>query len=144
MILLDVNVVVAAFRADHPHHARVRPWLEDVLQKSTPLAVPDVVWVGFIRICTNPRVFPVASTIDETLEFVRALTAHSSYVHLGGLREGIEPFLDVVSTASAAANLTTDAYIAAVALAWAADLATLDRDFRRFDDLRIIAPGAAT
>jgi predicted nucleic acid-binding protein len=49
----------------------------------------------------------------------------------------------VAGSASAAANLATDAYIAAFALSWAASVATLDRDFRRFDGLRIIEPGGA-
>lgn len=141
MILLDVNVVVAAFRGDHPHHDRVRPWLTRTLDLSIPLAVPDVVWVGFVRLSTNSRLFPVASTIDETLAFARALVAQPGDVHLGGRRDGIEPFVQMVGEASAGANLTTHAYVAAVASAWAADIATFDRDFRRFDGLRIIEPG---
>lgn len=140
MIVLDVNVVVAAFRADHPHHERVRPWLDGILRTSAPFAVPDVVWLGLVRLCTNPRVFPVASTIAETLAFARALAAQPSYVHLGGLRDGIEPFLTMVAEASAGANLTTDAYIAAIASVWAADVATFDRDFRRFDGVRHVEP----
>lgn len=142
MIVLDVNVLVAAFRADHVHHDRVRPWLEETLRSSTPIGVPDIAWVGFIRLCTNPRVFSVVSTIDETLEFVRAFSAQPGYVHLGGLKDGIEPFLDTVGSSSAAGNLITDAYIATIALSLAAGVGTLDRDFRRFDGLRIVEPAA--
>lgn len=140
MIVLDVNVLVAAFRADHTHHERVRPWLTETLASGAAIGVPDVVWVGFVRLCTNPRVFPVVSSIDETLAFVRALTAQPGYVHLGGLHDDLGVFLTVVASSEAAANLTTDAYIAAVALSLAAAVATLDRDFRRFDGLRIIEP----
>jgi toxin-antitoxin system PIN domain toxin len=144
VIILDVNVVVATFRADHPHHGRVRPWLEDVLSGSIPVAVPDVVWVGFVRICTNQRVFTVPSGLDDTLAFVRAFTALPTYVHLGGHRDGVEPFLETASASAASANFTTDAYIASVALVWAAAVATLDRDFRRFDGLRIVEPRIST
>lgn len=118
----------------------MRPWLDDILHRRVPVAVPDIVWVGFVRLCTNPRVFPVASTLDEVLAFARALAAQPSYAHLGGLREDIEPFLRMVEEASAGANLTTDAYIAALASGLAAEVATLDRDFRRFDGLRIMEP----
>lgn len=141
MIVLDVNVVVAAFRADHPHHQRVRPWLENQLSRATPIAVPDLVWVGFLRLCTNHRVFVVPSGLAEAVGFVRALIGQPSYVKVGGLHDGIEPFLELVIDSSAAANLATDAYVAAVALAWASPVATLDRDFRRFDGLRLIEPG---
>lgn len=134
--------MLAAFRTDHPHHSRVRPWLDDVLAGTTPVAVPDVVWIGFVRLCTNRRVFTVPSGLDDTLAFVRAFTAQPTYLHLGGLQDGIEPFLETVSASFASANLVTDAYIAAIAQAWAASVATLDRDFRRFDGLRIVEPGS--
>lgn len=143
MIVLDVNVLVAAFRADHEFHDHARGWLMDALRRGVPIAVPDLVWVGFVRICANPRVFSVASTIAEATAFARALAAQRSYVHLGGLRDDIEPFFAEVEDASAAANLATDAYIAAVALEWAAEVATFDRDFRRFDGLRIVQPSLA-
>ena len=140
MIVLDVNILIAGFREDHPHHARARPWLLDSLASGAAIGVPDIVWVGFLRLCSNPRVFPVASTIEEALDVVRALTAAPGYVHLGGLRDDIEPFLQTVVSANAAGNLTTDAYIATMALSIAAEVATFDRDFRRFDGLRIIEP----
>lgn len=141
MIVLDVNILVAAFRADHAHHARVLPWLSATIASGEKIGVPDLVWVGFIRICTNHRLLPVPSEIDETLAYVRAFVAQSSYVHLGGLST-LDPLLDTVVASGAAGNLTTDAYIAAVALSLAASVATLDRDFRRFDGLRIIEPPA--
>lgn len=141
MIVLDVNIVVAAFRADHPHHARVRPWLDRVLAAAMPLVVPDVVWLGFVRLCTNSRVFAVPSSLEETVEFVRAMTGQPGYLAVSGLEGGIEAFLDLAVSSSAAANLATDAYIASIALGWAAPVATLDRDFRRFDGLHIIEPG---
>ena len=139
MIVVDVNILIAAFRSDHPHHTRVRPWLMSTFAEGEKVGVPDVAWVGFIRICTNPRVFAVASSIDETLAFVRAIAAQPGYVHLGGLAS-IDPFVEVVANADAAGNLTTDAYIASIALSLAAPVATLDRDFRRFDGLRIVEP----
>ncbi len=140
MIVLDVNILIAGYREDHPHHERARPWLTDTIASGTAIGVPDIVWVGFLRLCTNPRVFPVASTIAEALAFIRALTAAPGYVHLGGLRDNIDPLLQTVASANAAGNLTTDAYIATIALSLAADVATFDRDFRRFDELRIIEP----
>lgn len=140
MIVLDVNILIAGFRDDHPHHERARRWLVDTIASGAVIGVPDIVWVGYLRLCTNPRIFPVASTIDEAFEFIRAVTAVPGYVPLGGLRDGIEPFLHTVSSSDATGNLTTDAYIATVALSLAAEVATFDRDFRRFDGLRIIEP----
>lgn len=140
MIILDVNVVLAAFRADHSHHEVVRPWFDEMLVEESSIAAPDLVWVDFVRLCTNARIFAVPASLEQASEFVRATTAQPAYVSISGLRDGIGPFLDLAIASSATANLTTDAYIAAIALAWAAPVATLDRDFRRFDGLRILDP----
>ena len=49
----DVNVLVAASRTDHPHHALARDWLEDALGASSTGAaftlMPMVV-ASFLRL----------------------------------------------------------------------------------------------
>ncbi len=39
MLLLDVNVVIAAHRVDHAQHAIAGPWLEDVVEAPEPFSV---------------------------------------------------------------------------------------------------------
>src|SRR5690606_35149232 len=56
VILLDVNVVLAAFRQDHAHHSLARPWLERTISTGTGILVPDAVWVGFVRLATNSHI----------------------------------------------------------------------------------------
>lgn len=48
--------------------------------------------------------------------------------------------VNVVEDAEAAANLVPDAYIAAMAIEHDCAVATFDRDFRRFDGLRVVTP----
>ena len=43
-----------------------------------------------------------------------------------------------IRSAKASANLVTDAYIAAAAIALGATVVTFDRDFRRFDGLSVL------
>jgi predicted nucleic acid-binding protein len=38
--LLDVNVVLAAHRDDHPQHAAVRPWFDRLMASDDPFTVP--------------------------------------------------------------------------------------------------------
>lgn len=47
-------------------------------------------------------------------------------------------FTNQCREASATANLVTDAYIAATAISLGATLVTFDRDFRRFDGLKVL------
>ena len=56
MKVLDVNVLLAAFREDHPHWPIARPWLDRAVE-SEPVAVPHRSAVGFGRLATNARVF---------------------------------------------------------------------------------------
>lgn len=53
MFLLDVTVVLAAHRSDHPHHGAVRPWFDQVLAGDDAFSVPVLVWAVFLRLATN-------------------------------------------------------------------------------------------
>lgn len=138
MIVLDVNVLLAAFRADHVHHPIVRPWFDDAFATHSDIVVPDFVWVGFLRLVTNTHIFEVPSTLAEAFAFVDAVTASDAYRSVPGLPGGFAVFRQTCETGDATGNLIPDAYIASVARAHACPVATLDRDFRRFDDLRIV------
>lgn len=143
MIVLDVNVLLATFRADHPHHDIVRPWFDEAFVPGADIVIPDIVWVGFLRIVTNTHVFEVPSTLAESFAFLEAVTGSSAYGTVPEPRRGWADMREIATEADARGNLISDAYIAAVAMAHAAPVATMDRDFRRFTGLRILDPSAA-
>ena len=142
MIVVDVNVLLAAFRADHVHHEMSRTWLERALSGSDSIVVPDLAWVGFLRLVTNTHIFEVPSTPTEAFEFVDAVCAAGAYISVPGLSDGLTAFRDTALEADAWGNLMPDAYLASIALSHAAPIASFDRDFRRFDGLAIIVPEA--
>lgn len=141
MIVLDVNVLLAAFRQDHERHEQARPWLQRVLSDGEEIIIPDTVWVGFVRIATNRAIFEVPATVAEAFEFVASVTGAVGYRVLQGPADGLAVFARVCLESDAAGNLVPDAYIASVARAYACPVVSFDRDFRRFDDLEIIVPG---
>jgi predicted nucleic acid-binding protein len=57
MIALDVNVLLYAMRSDLPQHPSVYAWLESVRVDRQPVALFPPVFVGLIRLATNPNVF---------------------------------------------------------------------------------------
>ena len=65
----DVNVLVAAFRADHPHHRSALDWLNQARAACeagrAPLRVLPMVLCGFLRLVTNPKVFAQPDSIDD-------------------------------------------------------------------------------
>lgn len=140
MIVVDVNVLLAAFRQDHERHEQARPWLERALSGGDEIIIPDAVWIGFVRIATNRAIFDVPATAAEAFEFVTSVTASAGYRVMPGLVDGLALFARVCLESDAAGNLVPDAYIASVARAYACPVASFDRDFRRFDDLEIVVP----
>jgi len=74
--------------------------------------------------------------------FANDVIAQPTYRTVPGLNFGIGPLFTLMAQADARGNLVTDAYIAAVALQLGATVATYDRDFRRFDSLKLVTPGS--
>lgn len=73
-----VNVLVAASRTDHPHHAVERDWLEEAIGASgagAALTLMPLVLANFLRLVTSPRIFQFETPIEETVAFVDALLA---------------------------------------------------------------------
>jgi predicted nucleic acid-binding protein len=70
VILLDVNVLVTAHRADAVGHDPVRNWLEAAVGGHRPVGVASVVASGFGRIVTRRRVFAVPTPLATALEQV--------------------------------------------------------------------------
>ncbi len=140
MILLDVNVLVAAFLREHSHHASVRPWFDTAMATEDAVVVPDHSWIGFLRIVTNPRIFPKPATMIAALAFLDSVSKNSAYRAAPALGTDWAGFAGLTIDARVHGNLVPDAYLAAVALRLACPVATMDRDFRRFPGLVVIDP----
>ena len=77
----DVNVLVAASRSDHPHHAAARTWLEQALvdaNQGAALKLQPMVIASFLRLVTHPKIFVHPTPVSEALRFVDALLAAPS------------------------------------------------------------------
>jgi len=130
----DVNVLVAAFRPDHPHHPVARAWLDDVVVQAAhgraSLTLLGKVVTGFLRVTTHPKIFRVVDPLQDLTDFVDSLLscpgvqfqAHgATWPHLR----------QVCLTQQASGNHITDAWIAATVMQTGETLCTFDRDFAR-------------
>lgn len=130
--LLDVNVVVAAHRDDHPHHDVVRRWFDDVVANDEPFTVPVVVWASFLRLVTNRRVFKLPTPLDEAFTFIELTCAQPAHLSTGPGPRHLLLLRKQCEEAAAHGDLVPDAVLAAIAAEHACTIATLDRDFARF------------
>lgn len=134
----DVNVLVAASRRDHPHHATALAWLEEALAdagRGAAFAVFPVVTAGFLRIVTHPRVFPRPTPMPAALDFVDALLAAPGVetCPLGAEWPRIRRLCEAHALSG---NDVTDAWIAAAVVEHHEHLVTFDRGFARLLDRR--------
>lgn len=136
MDLPDVNVLVCAYRADTPDHARCRRWLDEAANGPAAFAMSDLVLSGFVRIVTHPRVFRRPSAAEHALSFASQLRDLEHCVPVQPGPRHWTVFARLCAAAEAKGNLVPDAFLAALAIESGAEWVTLDGDFARFPGLR--------
>lgn len=140
MKLIDVNILVAAHREDTDSHSVIRPWLESQLAGATGLAVSDLVFSGFLRIVTHPKIFKIPTPMDQALEFVSDLRSRASVTIVKPGAGHWDIFVGLCTSADARGNLISDAYHAALAIEYGIEWITLDKGFSRYLGLRWSCP----
>jgi toxin-antitoxin system PIN domain toxin len=135
----DVNVLVAAFRADHSHHDAARTWLlrarDECVRGRESLTLLLVVVAGFLRLVTNPRVFTNPDTVKDAIGFLDAILEAPGVALRPPGNEW--PLLrNTLLTLGLRGNLVTDAWIASAVQSHSEHLVTFDRDFRRLRPAR--------
>jgi toxin-antitoxin system PIN domain toxin len=136
MRLIDVNVLVYAFREDAPDHASYAEWLDLLANGREAFGLSDLVLSGFLRIVTHARVFSPPTPLGAALAFVQALRAIPQAISLAPGPRHWDIFTQVCRDSGAKGNLVPDAWLAALAIESGSELITTDRDFARFAGLR--------
>jgi toxin-antitoxin system PIN domain toxin len=134
--LLDVNVLVYAFRPDAERHADYRGWLEKLIASSEAFGLSELMLSGFLRIVTHPKVYKPPSRIDNALEAAQQIRAQPNCVPLRPGPRHWDIFTGLCRAVGATGNVVPDAYHAALAIEHGCEFITTDRDFARFPGLR--------
>jgi uncharacterized protein len=142
VILPDVNVLALAHRRDQDEHDAVRSWLEDEVNSESPFALADLAVSGFLRIVTNPRIYERPTTLATALDFIDGLVEQPTCVPVSAGPNHWPILRRLLVAADARANLVPDAHLAAIAIENGATIATRDRGFARFGDVRWLDPVA--
>lgn len=129
----DVNVLVAASRADHPHHRVALRWLHGALaacETGGSLELLPMVTAGFLRLVTHARVFPDPTPIADAVAFLQAILTTDG-VELCGLGPEWPALQKLCVEYTLSGNQIPDAWIAAVVRVGGFHLVTFDHDFSR-------------
>jgi toxin-antitoxin system PIN domain toxin len=111
-----------------------------LLSRPEPVGVAWPTVLAFLRLTTNPRVFAQAFLPDEAMAIVSSWLTRPNISILQARDRHWSIFSKLVSVTHARGPLMMDAHLAALAIEHGAQLATTDRDFRRFPNLRVLNP----
>jgi hypothetical protein len=141
--VVDLNVLLYAVNRDATHHEVALAWWESNLSSDESVGLPWVVLLGFLRIATNPRIFPRPLDPAEAMGRIDAWLACDTTCVVTENDEHWPTLRRLLAASGTAGNLTTDAHLAALALSHGAVLASFDADFGRFEGLRWENPATA-
>lgn len=141
MKLLDANVLLYAYNADSPHHGECRAWLESAFNDPDEIvALPWQTILAFVRIATNPRAVSRPLTSEVACGIVNQWLSRRNVITVGYGERFWALFSEQVAEGKVSGPLMTDAALAALALEQGATLYSTDKDFRRFQALKLVDP----
>ena len=136
MIIPDVNLLVSAHNETSIFHKAALDWWETSLNGDASILLPHICVNGFVRIMTHPKILVEPLSVREALEAVDIWMGSSCISLLApGLRH-YEFYKNILMEIGVGGKLTTDAYIAAMAIENQATVFSNDSDFSRISGLR--------
>jgi toxin-antitoxin system PIN domain toxin len=142
---IDTNVLIYAQVEANGRHSGALRVLKSLAEGAVPWAIPWPCIYEFLSVVTHPRVFHPPVPLQIALDDLQRILASPSLVLLSETERHASLFDRVIRQASAMGNLIPDAHIAALCLEHGvSEPLTGDRDFSRFQGLRIIDPFTGT
>ncbi len=140
MKVVDINLLIYALNKDTPHHPQAKKWLETSLSDDEPVGLAWIVILGFLRIITSARIMPAPLSSETAIEVIEEWLHHPTVKIIVPGERHWDILKELLTPLGTAANLTSDAHLAALAIEYGARLFSTDNDFSRFPNLRWINP----
>jgi toxin-antitoxin system PIN domain toxin len=136
VILVDANLLIYAYSSKFAQHVAAREWFDKQINGLARVGLPWASLLAFLRVTTNPRMFPhplpMARAWDQVLVW---LACETVWVPAPTERHaGV--FATLLAQPGVYGNLVSDAHLAALAIEHGLTLCSADGDFARFASLR--------
>jgi len=121
--LLDINVLMALLWTNHEQHEPARDWLQ--AHRRSEWATCPFTQAGFVRVSSNPHVFPEAPLPDKAIKLLEVNLRHPRHRFWEddiSFAEAVAPFADRLT----GHQQITDAYLLGLAIQKGGVLATFD------------------
>ena len=140
---VDANLLLYASDASSSFHERALGVLEQCAEGPELLYLPWPVVMAYLRIATHPAIFERPLSPREATTNVEALLGRAHVRPLGEIDDFWEVYRRTTEGLVVRGNLVPDAHLAALLLQHGvATLWTHDRDFRKFEGIRVRDPFA--
>jgi len=136
VIVPDINLLIYTHDSGSRFHDLSRRWWEECLSTEIMVGLAWATILGFIRITTSPTAFANPLPVRTATSLVGAWLEQPNVQVIHPGKRHPELFLGFLNSLGTAANLTTDAHLAALAVEHQAELHSTDTDFARFSGLR--------
>lgn len=140
-VALDANLLLHAANRDSRHHASAESTLRALIEEDEVTYLFWPVILAFVRIATHPGVFrqPLAyeQAVANVEQLLRSPTVRSPSESVNFWRS----MRSAADRVNPRGNLWTDAHIVALMKEHGVrTIITNDRDFRKFDGIRVVDP----
>ena len=140
MILVDANLLLYAYDSESPNHEPARNWLESTLSSGRAVRFALVTLLAFVRIASDRRIYAHPMSPAEACSLVEEWLALPNVRVLQPGPRTWRLLSRMCEEGQAKGAMVMDAHLAALALENGASIATTDRDFMRFPDLKLVNP----
>lgn len=138
---IDVNILLYASNAESPCHAQAERFLKRCAAGPEVVCLGWITVMSYLRIATHPSIFAQPLSPQEAMANIEALLA-LRHVRVLAEEEGFwEHFSAVAKEVRPRGNLVPDIHLAALLRQHGVSLIyTHDRDYRKFDFLKVVDP----
>jgi toxin-antitoxin system PIN domain toxin len=141
LIAVDSNILVYAHRRDSSFHQRADEQVTDLAESRRPWTIPWPCVHEFIAVVTHPRVYSPPSRPSEAIAQADAWFQSRGFTYLGESSGYWEVLRQLLGRGDIRGPRVHDARVAAICLLHGVrEIWSADRDFRRFQGLRVVNP----
>ena len=140
MIFPDLNILVYAYNTASKKHVQAAEWLESALNGDEKVCFCWHTILGFIRMSTTPSMFPGHFNNSVAISIATEWMSNHNSIMLSPSERHFSIFTRLAKETGFTGSRISDVHLAALAIEHSVTFASTDRDFRRFESLKLIDP----
>jgi len=142
LILLDANILLYAFDSKSVFHKIALSYLEEAINTQAVVGLSWLTVLAFVRITTSSKSLVRPLSFQAASQIIVELLEQDSVKIIDPSPEFWKAFVTGSLKAQVKGGLTTDAFLAALAIERGLTLVSADKDFLRFEGLKLFNPFA--